>query len=133
MGWNMTDKSPSLAQFEDFDFRELPIGVYMTSLDGQFIVCNRTLRRMLDLPLEGPLNANIQDFYPNPSDRDVAIERAIDLTKQGKNIEREVLALKVQARNVYVEDYCKIMQDVDGKVIGFVGCMMDVTSDFESK
>ncbi len=129
----MTDKPPSLAQFEDFDFRELPIGVYMTSLDGQFIVCNRTLRRMLELPLEATLNANIQDFYPEPGDRDKAMDKAVNLAKQGKNIEREVLCLRVQDRDVYVEDYCKIMQNEDGKVIGFVGCMVDITSDFESK
>lgn len=129
----MANKSPLLDQFEDFDFRELPIGVYMTSLDGQFIVCNRTLRKMLELPLEGPVNANIQDFYPKPRDRELAIEKAIQLANQGKHLEREILPLKVQDREIYVEDYCKIMQNDEGKIIGFVGCMVDITSDFESK
>lgn len=129
----MENKAPSLAQFEDFDFRELPIGVYMTARDGHFIVCNRTLRKLLNLPLEGPLNANIQDFYSRPSDRDSAIEKAVQAAKQGKNIEREILTLRVQDRDMYVEDYCKIIQNEEGNITGFVGCMVDVTSDLESK
>ena len=129
----MTDKLPSMDQFDDFDFRELPIGVYMTSLDGRFIVCNQTLRKMLGLSPEGLSKANIQDFYPNPSDRQTAIAKAIELAKQGKNIEREILPLKVRNQDLYVEDYCKIMQNEEGQVIGFVGCMVDITSDLESK
>jgi signal transduction histidine kinase len=129
----MSDKPPSLAQFEDFDFRELPIGVYMTSLDGQFIICNKTLRRMLDLPLDGPVRANIENFYAKQGDRAAVIERAIQLSKQGRNVEREILHLKVQDHDLYVEDYCNIMQNEEGHVTGFVGCMVDVTSDFESK
>jgi PAS domain S-box-containing protein len=129
----MSDKPLSLDQFENFDFRELPIGVYMTALDGQFIVCNRTLRRMLGLPLDGQLKANIQDFYAERGDREATIAKAIQLAKQGKNIEREILRLRVLNRDIHVEDYCKIMQDEDGNVTGFVGCMVDITSDFESK
>jgi len=129
----MPDKPLSLDQFEHFDFRELPIGVYMTSLDGRFIVCNRTLRKMLELPQEGPVNANIQYYYAERGDREVAIEKAINLAKQGKNVEREILRLRVQDRDIYVEDYCNILQNEDGTVIGFVGCMVDITSDFESK
>lgn len=129
----MTDKALSLEQFEDFDFRELPIGVYMTALDGQFIVCNKTLRRMLGLPLEGKLSANIGDFYAEKDGRAKAIEQAIQLAKQGRNVEREVLQLKVGGRALHVEDYCNILQSGDGTPIGFVGCMVDITSDFESK
>lgn len=129
----MSDKTPSLDQFEDFDFRELPIGVYMTSLDGQFIVCNRTVRRMLDLPLEEPLNANIIGYYADPANRKISIDQAVELAKQGKNIERGILHLKVQNRDLYVEDYCKILQNTEGTVIGFVGCWVDITSDFESR
>ena len=105
----MPDKPPSLAQFDDFDFRELPIGVYMTSLDGQFIVANRIVRKMLELPLDGKLSANFKDFYANPTDRDVAIEEAKKLAEQGKNVERGILHLKVRDRELYVEDYCRIV------------------------
>ncbi len=129
----MLDKTPSLDQFENFDFRELPIGVYMTSLDGQFIVANRIVRRMLELPLEGKLSANVKDYYANPADRNTAIAEAQKLAEQGKNVERGILHLKVQNRDIHVEDYCKILQNAEGNVIGFVGCWVDITADFESK
>ena len=129
----MPDKTPSLDQFEDFDFRELPIGVYMTSLNGQFIVCNQTVRRMLELPPNEPLKANIIDYYANPAERKTGIDQAIELAKRGKNLERGILHLKVQDRDLYVEDYCKILQDAEDNVIGFVGCWVDITADFESK
>jgi len=130
----MEEQSPSLEeQFSGFDFRELPIGVYMTSLDGRFIVANRTMRQMFGLPLEGSIRKNIREFYANPADREAAIAEAIKLAEQGKNVERGVLRLKVGERELYVEDYCKILQNRDGQAIGFVGCMVDVTSDFESR
>lgn len=129
----MKEPYPSKAQFNDFDFRELPIGVYMTSLDGQFIVANRTMRQMLKLPPEGDLDANITQFYANPEDREAAIQEAVKLAKQGKNVERGILFLKVGEQELYVEDYCKILQDDNGQATGFVGCMVDITNDYETK
>jgi len=129
----MTEKHPSLDQFEDFDFQELPIGVYMTSLDGQFIVCNTTLRKMLRLPLEGPVNANIGSYYANPEDRKNVIEAATKIAGQGKDIEMEVLHLRVNGLDVWVEDYCKILKNDEDQMIGFVGCMADVTSEIDSR
>jgi signal transduction histidine kinase len=129
----MEELSPSLEQFNDFDFRELPIGVYMTSLDGQFIVANRIVRQMLELPLGGEFNANIKDFYPDPAKREAAIAEAKRLAEQGKYVERGILHLRVGKRDVYAEDYCKILQDEAGNIIGFVGCLVDVTADHERR
>ncbi|MBK9007282.1 MAG: PAS domain-containing sensor histidine kinase [Anaerolineae bacterium] len=125
--------SASLSQFENFDFRELPIGVYMTTLDGQIIVCNRTARKMLELPIEGPIDANIEDYYANPADRESTLEQSIERAKQGKNVERGILHLKVGQRDLYVEDYSQVMKAHDGQIIGFVGCMVDITSEIESR
>jgi len=129
----MPDNILSLAQFENFDFRELPIGVYMTSLDGQFVVCNQSIRSMLELPLEGTPNANIENFYVNSADRKAAIDHAVKLAEQGKIFERAILHLKVHDRDLYVEDYCKIIQNPEGNIVGFVGCMVDITKDFETR
>ncbi len=129
----MKDKIPSFDQFEDFDFRELPIGVYMTALDGQFVVCNRTLRKMLGLPLEGPIHATIVDFYPNPMDREEAIARAIKVSDQGREVDRGILKLIANGHELYVEDYCKILKDETGEITGFVGCLVDITSEFETR
>jgi signal transduction histidine kinase len=129
----MPDIPPHLAQFEDFDFRELPIGVYMTSLDGQFIVANRIMREMLGLPLEGRVDTNIIRYYANPADWDAVIAEAKRLAEQGKYVEQGILHLKVGDRDLYVEDYCKILKDSSGNVTGFVGCLVDVTADYETQ
>ncbi|HMR99636.1 MAG TPA: PAS domain-containing sensor histidine kinase [Anaerolineales bacterium] len=129
----MTNNVLSLDQFNNFDFRELPIGVYITSLDGQFIECNKTLRSMLELPVEGSINASIRDFYAEASDRETFINKANTLASQGKYFDLEVVHLIVHNRDMYVEDYCKIMHNHEGHVIGFVGCMVDITNDFLSR
>ncbi len=129
----MSNTPPLLEQFTNFDFRELPIGVYMTSLDGRFIVANRIVREMLKLPLEGRLDANILQYYANPADRDAAIAEAKRLAAEGKHVDRGILRLKVAGKDLFVEDYCKILQDAEGQVIGFVGCMVDITQSYESR
>lgn len=129
----MENNPLSLDAFHQFDFRELPIGVYMTTLDGRFIVANRILRQMLGLPLEGNLTANIRDFYANPADREAAIAEAKRLAEEGKHLERGTLHFKVGKRDIYAEDYCKIIQDEAGHVAGFVGCLADVTADYERR
>ena len=129
----MDEHTPSFKQFRDFDFRDLPIGVYMTSLDGEFVVANRIMRQMLNLPLSGKLEINITDFYANPKDREAAVQKAIKLTEEGQYVDQGIVHFKVGERDMYVEDFCKILQDDDGQVIGFVGCMKDVTKDLETR
>lgn len=129
----MKDFHLSITQFNDFDFRELPIGVYMTSVDGRFLFANRTMREMLGLPMEGELQTNIRDLYANPTDRDTAIEEAVRLAKEGKNVERGKLHLKVRGRELYIEDYCKTLRNEKGELVGFAGCMVDVTRDYTSR
>jgi len=130
----MPDKPPSVTQFEDFDFRELPIGVYMTSLDGQFIVCNRTLRKMFELPMIGPVVANIKQYYANPRDRDDAIEKVMKAEASGHGYEKHLVQFLVNGRDLFAEVFCKPLKDLaNGHVIGFAGCMVDVTSDFETR
>lgn len=124
--------SPTV-HFEGFDFRELPIGIYVTSLDGRFLFANRTMREMLGLPAEGEIQTNIRDLYANPAYRDAAIEEAVRLAKEGRNVERGKLHLKVRGQEMYIEDYCKTLRDENGELIGFAGCMVDVTRDHASR
>ena len=129
----MSDKSPSLELFEQFDFQDLPIGIYKTSIEGRFIVANRIVREMLSLPLEGEVNANIINYYVNPADRDASITETKKLAEQGKHADRRILHLKAGGRELYVEDYCKILNDNEGRVVGFAGCMVDVTTEIDSR
>jgi PAS domain S-box-containing protein len=129
-----TDPPLSFETFENFDFRELPIGVYMTSLDGHFVVANQTLRRMLGLPLEGPLKASIVDYYADAAHRQELIQKALEAEKTGKYLARHPIHFRVAGKDLYVEDYCKALRDnASGKVVGFVGCLVDITDEQETK
>ena len=129
----MNELSPSLAQFENFDFRELPIGVYMVNQDGQFIVCNRTLRQMFGLPLEGPVKANIKQFYADLSDRENLIRQALVADGEGQNLERALIHFRANGHDLFVEDYCKPLRNpITGEVLGFVGCLADITNEHEN-
>ena len=65
----MDESLKSLEPFRDFNVLDLPIGIYLTSASGEFLVCNRTARQYLRLSLEGEVNAKITDFYFYPEDR----------------------------------------------------------------
>ncbi len=121
--------SPS-EEFVSFNFLELPIGVYMVDEDGWFIECNGTVRKMFGLPLEGPVHANIGNFYANPDDRLPLLRAAIAADEAGKFLEKTSIHFRVNGADLYVEDYCKpIKHKLTGNVSGFVGCLVDVTAD----
>ncbi|MCL4531341.1 MAG: PAS domain-containing sensor histidine kinase [Chloroflexi bacterium] len=131
----MTEEtSPSLEEFYEFDFRELPIGVYMVDADGRFIVCNRMVRQMLGLPGQGDIQANIQSFYADLADRDTLIKKALSADKEGRPLERALIHFRINGADLYVEDYCKPLRNpYSGDLIGFVGCLVDITGEYETK
>ncbi len=104
----------------------------MTSLDGQIVFANTTMRQMLNLPLEGEIQANIQQFYANPATRGAVIEKVVSRQRLGKEVDRETLHFRIGDRDLRLEDHCRSLHDDHGEIIGFAGCMVDVTRDFNS-
>ena len=54
------------AMAHELNILDLPIGVYVVAPGGQFIACNRPVRAMFNLPLEGDVHASIGQFYADP-------------------------------------------------------------------
>lgn len=105
----------------------------MTSFEGEFQVCNKAIRRILNLPLDGPINANIKQFYVNPEERDNAISKLLKHEKDGTGSDKVLLHFRVGERDVFVEDFCKSLRNKqNGEVIGFIGCLVDVTNEIEA-
>ena len=130
----MNDTPQSLEPFRDFNVLDLPIGIYLTTATGEFLVCNRTARKFLQLPLEGEVDANITDFYLHPEDRTRVIGKLEENESQGKNLEGEVLHFRVGEDDIYVEDYCmSIYHPKTKKVVGFAGCLIDITHEHEAR
>ena len=130
----MDDNPKSLEPFRDFNVLDLPIGIYLTTETGEFLVCNRTARKFLRLPLEGELDANITDFYLHPEDRTRVIEKLKQSETQGKNLEGEVLHFRIGEDDIYLEDYCmSIYHPKTKEVAGFAGCLIDITHEHEAR
>ncbi len=119
---------------EHFSSLDLPIGVYFVADDGRLLACNAPIRRILKLPLEGPVEASIADFYADQRKRAEMLARAREAEARGAYLEREIIHFRVQGRDLYVEDYCKPMRDPTTRaIVGYVGCLVDVTSEYESE
>ncbi len=115
-----------------FDFFQLPIGVYFVAPDGRFIACNRPVRELLGLPLEGPLEGNLTSLYKDPALRPQLIAKTLEAEQQGRSLEKELIALCVNGHDIYVQDYCRPLRDpASGELDGFVGCMVNVTPGYE--
>lgn len=107
---------------------ELPIGVYITDKDGKIIEGNRRFREILNLPLDGPINASIKDYYENPEDRDKLISKLIECEDEGRFLEKEQIKFKIKEKIVWVEDFCKTIREKND-IVGFLGCLVDITEE----
>jgi signal transduction histidine kinase len=129
----MAEQTLTYTQLRNFSMLDLPIGIYMVAPDGRFIVCNQLVRKMFELPSEGPLEANIADYYADPAQRPVLLQKAIDADQHGKFLEKESIHFRVKGRELFVENYCRPLKDADTHaIIGYIGCLVDVTSDHEN-
>lgn len=105
---------------------DLPLGVYIVRRDGRFVQCNRRAREILNLPLEKELDDSIERFYPSPQERDSIHNQLLEAEEKGRYLEK-LLVFEIGAREVIVRDFARSIRDSEGKVIGYVCCMIDVT------
>ena len=90
---------------------DLPIGVYIVTPNGHFVDCNRQVRQLLDLPLEGPIDASIADYYVDPRLREELLKKARTAEERGAFLEKEIIPFRVNGREIYLEGYCKPLRD----------------------
>ena len=113
-----------------YNFLDLPIGVYVVSPDGDFIACNRLVREMLHLPLEGSIEKSIAQFYPHPQQREDLLAKIRHADENGAHLEKEVIPLRIDGKEIFVEDYCKPLRDpATNEIVGYIGCLVDVTRE----
>ncbi|MBI4786361.1 MAG: PAS domain-containing sensor histidine kinase [Chloroflexi bacterium] len=128
----MDTQATNLELAHNFDYLQLPIGVYFVAPDGRFLTCNRRVRQMLGLPLEGAVNASLADFYADPQQRPELLQKTIQADERGEHLEKEIIRLRVNGREMYVEDYCKPLRNpASGEIVGYVGCLVNVTKEHE--
>lgn len=121
------------AMARELNILDLPIGVYVVAPDGRFIACNRPVRALFGLPLDGDVRANIAQFYADPKMRGELLGKATEAEARGAHLEKEIVAFRVGERKIYVEDYCKPVRDpATREIIAYVGCLVDVTAEHEA-
>lgn len=107
---------------------DLPIGVYVVTTDGNFVLCNQRGREILELPLNTALPDSIFHYYA-PGEREkflLLVERHL-LRDTQQWVER-LSRLQVNGQEKFVKEYTSAIVDPDtSTTIGYLCCMTDVT------
>jgi len=115
----------------DVDPDFLPIGVYLVTKGGEFVRCNKRAREILQLPLiEVDINANIIDFYYDPSERIRVIKELEEAEANGNFLEKKVIPFRVKGQKIWVQVQCRSLKDPSTReIICYLGCLFDVTEE----
>ena len=101
----------------NFDPSCLPIGVYVVTPDGQFLICNAAARRLLGLPADGDITKKISDFYADPAERENVLKRVAEAEAKGSYLENEVIHFKVDGHTAYMQNNCRSLRNPETKEI----------------
>ena len=101
----------------------LPVGVYRTTPEGQFVEANAALARMLGCRKPQDLFVrNVRDFYVHGEDR---ARHLAKLTVKATYQEFELC--KAGGRRFWARDYCRAIKGPDGRVAHYDGILVDIT------
>jgi len=118
----------------DMSCFQLPIGVYVIAPDGCFLAINQPIRALLRLPGDGPVEANIADFYAEPGRHEQLLQKVLAADARGQYLEKELVHFCVGGADVFVECFCQPLRDpATREVVGYVGCLADITAEHEAK
>jgi PAS domain S-box-containing protein len=124
------EKLTNLVNSQSFLF-DTPVGIYVVTLDGDFIRCNDRVRQILDIPPESPLPKSIKEFYYDPDERDTTLQEMMEKLNLNSKVWLEKdFRFKVKGREKFIKDYTRAIYDPDtGETLGLLCCMIDVTDE----
>lgn len=127
---NIMDTNERLLEItRNFSLLDLPIGVYVVTLDGRILTANKQAREILQLPPEGPIDKSIVDYYDDPTQRELLPKALNEQELKGAHLV-STLTFRIGGREVHVQDHARSITDPEtGSGIGYLCCMMDVTSE----
>lgn len=112
---------------------DLPIGVYVVTVDGQFLACNRRAREIFHLPPDGDLTEfSIGHYYDDPTQREKMHKELERAEEKGDQLEK-LLHFRVTDKEIFVRDFSRSIKDHNGRVLGYVCCVTDVTEEVRSR
>lgn len=93
---------------------ELPLGIYRSTINGEFIHVNKTLALILGVDnIEEIKNKNAFDFFEERSQRKDLLKRL----KESNSIIEEYELVRVDGKKVLIKDYSKLVNDSNGTFI----------------
>lgn len=130
MKTKMTIKEKLLKTADELYPCQLPIGVYVTDIKGNFVRCNDRIKEILKLPENHCKGVNINQFYPDINLRARLLKELEEKEKSGKYLEKKVIPFVVNGQHIWVQDYCRTIRDEEtNDLLGFTGCLVDITEE----
>ena len=106
-------------------FNSVPIGLYRSTPEGKIIEANDSLVEMLGYPdKEMLLSTNVVDLFIEVEMR----EKETKVLEEAGDIRRYEIPLRhYDGRQIWVEDYARVVGDEKGNIIYYEGSMIDIT------
>jgi len=106
-------------------FNSVPIGLYRSTPEGKIIEANDSLVEMLGYPDKKMLlSTNVVDLFVEVGIR----EKETKVLEEAGDIRRyEIPLRRYDGRQIWVEDYARVVGDDKGKIIYYEGSMIDIT------
>jgi signal transduction histidine kinase len=122
-----------LEVFRSIHPQELPIGFYLVTPEGRFLILSPAVRHMLGIPADCDPGL-IGDYYENPAQRKQLLEEALQLSKQGNYLQGALIRFRTPSGICEAENTCRaLIHPQTGQVIGYYGTLIDRTAEAQSK
>ncbi len=110
-------------------FEDASVGVYRTTVEGQWLAANPTLARILGFESPEELMRATSDlnrqFYVDPTVRQEFIRR---LQHDDSVVEFESQVETKDGRLIWISENTRAVRDAGGKLVGFEGTTIDITA-----
>lgn len=106
-------------------FEGVPIGLYITTPDRQFLDANPALIQMLGYPDKDALmKVSVKDLYVDPADRE---QQCALLERTGRVHNYEAQLVRSDGQVIWIHDTCHAIRDELGNIVCFEGSLQDIT------
>jgi signal transduction histidine kinase len=106
----------------------VPGSYSVTFEDGYFVSCSEEVRRLLNLPMVGPINLTIKTFYANSKDREDFLRDLLEEDEHGRVLARRIVHFVVNQEDKYLEIQGRIVRNPHTlEPWGHIACMVDIT------
>lgn len=105
----------------------LPVAVYLVGEEGQFLYANERLLRLLGIVGSDATTRNIGEFYAHLPHRQFLVHK---VRSQGE-LSKEIVTFTSGDRDIQVQMSCNPVNDDEGRFLGYLGVLIEVTEESE--